>query len=49
MKREDIEKIFELGSQALYQTIDQNDGSCSNPKLYEELKQKAIDEFLNNH
>ena len=34
--------IFEAGVNALYQTIDQNDGSCSNPKKYEELKQESI-------
>ena len=40
--------IFEAGANALYQTIDENDGSCSNPKKYDELKQESVKVFLEN-
>ena len=40
--------IFEAGANALYQTIDENDDSCSNPKKYDELKQESVKVFLEN-
>lgn len=38
--------IFENGANALYQTIDVNDGSCGNQQLYDELKKESIEYFI---
>ena len=45
VSKESIEKVFEDGAQALHETINVNDGSCANPKKYEELKLKSLTDF----